>query len=191
LAPIASGTSFFIYNLRISTKGSQSKAAPLTIHSSRTRFVASRLRPDSRAGRLNSGVSTHMQSVAENRRRKLAEIVAEAGSQSSVAIAIGKDRNQIHQWLLEPTQPGARNIGSASARQIESCYGKPAGWLDQGESDITESRIASALFWLEADARDAFLRLSPERKAKIIMHLCSKNSRPSGTDLLALLELVS
>jgi hypothetical protein len=33
----------------------------LTIHSSRTRFVASRLRLTSRAGRLNSGVSPHMQ----------------------------------------------------------------------------------------------------------------------------------
>jgi hypothetical protein len=35
--------------------------ASLTIHSSRTRFVASRLRLGSRAGRLNSGVMPHEQ----------------------------------------------------------------------------------------------------------------------------------
>ena len=46
-----------------------SKACRLTIHSSRTRFVASRLRPPSRAGRLNSGVSAHMKII--QRRQKL------------------------------------------------------------------------------------------------------------------------
>ncbi len=38
------------------------KRPGLTIHSSRTRFVASRLHPAPRAGRLNSGVRPHMKS---------------------------------------------------------------------------------------------------------------------------------
>lgn len=71
-----------------------------------------------------------MKPVAEIRRTNLNSLVAEAGSQVAVAKKIGKDKNQIHQWLLDPGAPGARNIGPRSARELEAAFGKPPGWLD-------------------------------------------------------------
>lgn len=71
-----------------------------------------------------------MKPVSRIRRDRLAELVAEAGSQVAVAQKLGKDKNQIYQWLLDETERGARNIGAASARAIETAFHKPHGWLD-------------------------------------------------------------
>jgi hypothetical protein len=71
-----------------------------------------------------------MKPVSQIRRERLADLVAQAGSQVAVAEKIGKDKNQVYQWLLEPDAPGARNIGPNSARHIETAFSKPAGWLD-------------------------------------------------------------
>ena len=71
-----------------------------------------------------------MKPVSENRRDHLARLVKEAGGQVAFANLIGKDRNQIGQWLMDPTATGARNIGNASARQIENALGLAAGSLD-------------------------------------------------------------
>ena len=134
-----------------------------------------------------------MKPISDIRREKLAQIIAETGSQSAVASALGKDKNQIYQWLLDPVQPGARNIGTSSARAIESTFKKPSGWLDQDTAEqlIDEQRLASAISWLEADAWEAYFRLTPAQKAKLISYLCSLSARPSKDDLLALIALAS
>lgn len=68
--------------------------------------------------------------VSENRRDNLARLVKEAGGQVAFANLIGKDRNQVGQWLMDPEATGARNIGNASARQIENALGLASGSLD-------------------------------------------------------------
>ncbi|MDQ3159457.1 MAG: hypothetical protein M3Q51_00355 [Pseudomonadota bacterium] len=75
-----------------------------------------------------------MKPVAQIRRENLAAIVSVEGAQSSVAARLGKDKNQIYQWLLETSVDGARNIGPRSARHIESVFNKSEGWLDHDHS---------------------------------------------------------
>lgn len=71
-----------------------------------------------------------MKPVSDIRRQNLAALVAQEGSQVAVAAKLGKDKNQIYQWLLTPGTEGARNVGPRSARQIEQAFGRPDGWLD-------------------------------------------------------------
>lgn len=71
-----------------------------------------------------------MKPVSDIRRQNLSALVAQEGSQVAVAAKLGKDKNQIYQWLLDPSTEGARNVGPRSARQIEQAFGKPDGWLD-------------------------------------------------------------
>lgn len=71
-----------------------------------------------------------MKPITQVRRERLRELLAEAGTQVAVALRIGKDKNHIHQWLLDPGSKGARNIGSASARLLEQSFAKGEGWMD-------------------------------------------------------------
>jgi hypothetical protein len=84
-----------------------------------------------------------MKPIAQVRRDRLRELVHEAGSQVAVALRIGKDKNQIYQWLLDPGTEGARNIGSKSARLLEACFAKPDGWLDTDPEAFTGQREPS------------------------------------------------
>jgi len=86
-----------------------------------------------------------MKPITQIRKERLQELVNEAGSQVAVGEAIGKDKNQIHQWLLPPGAKGARNIGSTSARLLEESFHKPVGWLDtdsEGFSTVADSGAA-------------------------------------------------
>lgn len=83
-----------------------------------------------------------MKPITQVRRERLRELVLEAGSQVGVALRIGKDKNQIYQWLLEPNETRARNVGSKSARHLEAAFGKSEGWMDsdpEAFNDFTES----------------------------------------------------
>jgi hypothetical protein len=84
-----------------------------------------------------------MKPIAQVRRERLRELVTEAGSQVAVALRIGKDKNQIYQWLLEPSETGARNIGSRSARLLEDSFAKPNGWMDSDAEAFTRVREPS------------------------------------------------
>lgn len=64
------------------------------------------------------------------RKENLAALVDVHG-QAAVADKIGKDRNQVYQWLQEAGDKAARNISDRSAALIEDAFGKPRGWLDQ------------------------------------------------------------
>lgn len=71
-----------------------------------------------------------MKPVSDIRRQRLAQLVTEHGSQVAVAQRIGKDKNQVYQWLLPAEAAGARNIGPRSARLIEVKCGLRHGWMD-------------------------------------------------------------
>lgn len=76
-------------------------------------------------------------SRSDTRRRNLASLVA-SRSQAEVAAKIGKDRNQIYQWLLDPSEPASRNIGDRSAEAIEDAFGLPRGWMDRETPTVQE-----------------------------------------------------
>lgn len=71
------------------------------------------------------------QGLDENRRANLAQLCHFNGGQSSVARKLGRDRNQVWQWLLPSSDPASRNMSDKSARRIEAAFGLPAYWLDQ------------------------------------------------------------
>jgi transcriptional regulator with XRE-family HTH domain len=78
--------------------------------------------------------------VGDIRRENLAALVEREGSQAAFARRIGKDKNQVNQWL---GRKGARNISSETARDIEDKLGLGRGWLDteHGAMRVAESRI--------------------------------------------------
>lgn len=85
-----------------------------------------------------------MKPIGEVRRARLRELVEEQGSQVAVADRLQKNKNQVYQWLLDPDKDGARNISSATAREIETAFSKPHGWMDTDPSQsgrwITDNR---------------------------------------------------
>lgn len=85
-----------------------------------------------------------MSDTAETRRKNLAELVAQANGQAKLAATLGRDRNQVWQWLLEQDKRAARAISDRIAREIEEKTGKPKGWMDserstQGTDSVTVS----------------------------------------------------
>lgn len=83
-----------------------------------------------------------MTPTSQIRRLRLLELIKEVGSQVAVADAIGKNKNQVHQWLLPEDDDAARNMGHKSARQIETAFKKSPGWMDsipEGFSEVAES----------------------------------------------------
>lgn len=63
------------------------------------------------------------------RRENLQRLIDEhrPPTQAAFARTIGKDKNQVSQWLGKGQ---SRNIKSDSAREIERICGKPEGWMD-------------------------------------------------------------
>lgn len=77
-----------------------------------------------------------MRPISDIRRDNLAILVGAEPSQAAFARKIGKDKNQVNQWL---GRAGSRNISSESAREIERMTGKPSGWLDHDRSEAPQS----------------------------------------------------
>ncbi|MFQ6309889.1 helix-turn-helix transcriptional regulator [Lysobacter capsici] len=84
-----------------------------------------------------------MKPIEQIRRENFAALVAAEPSQAAFARKIGKDKNQVSQWL---GRAGARNISAETAREIEAMLSKPAGWMDHdhpptaGSTVVTESQ---------------------------------------------------
>lgn len=68
-----------------------------------------------------------MKPIEQIRRENFAALVAMEPSQAAFARKIGKDKNQVSQWL---GRAGARNISAETAREIEAACNRPSGWLD-------------------------------------------------------------
>lgn len=92
------------------------------------------------AGRYALGMTT----IIEVRRENLNELVRQAGGkQSEFARMIGKDKNQLNQWL---GRAGTRNMSDASARHVETALRLPEGWLDQRHGlSVKESAVPYAI----------------------------------------------
>jgi hypothetical protein len=77
----------------------------LTIHSSRTRFVASRLRPGPRAGRLNSGVSRQIKQRSEADHCRF--FAPESWQLATVARSESRESQQLRALVICPRKSSA------------------------------------------------------------------------------------
>lgn len=101
-----------------------------------------------------------MDPIEVTRRRRLAILVEEAGSQAALAEKIGKAPAQISQWVraLPDSKTGKpRSMSKEAAREVEARVGRPSGWMDQPISQaISSSDVAathpSVPFWHAPDA---------------------------------------
>jgi DNA-binding transcriptional regulator YdaS (Cro superfamily) len=66
--------------------------------------------------------------IEDIRRDNLVRLSGVWGSQAALARAIGKDKNQVNQWLGKGTR---RNLSSIQARNIESRLSLPRGYMDK------------------------------------------------------------
>lgn len=83
------------------------------------------------ARRLANCYVSGMKPIEQIRRERLAELVKEEGGQAALARKIGKDKNQINQWL---GNAGSRNLSASTARLIEAKCLKPSGWMDTDQA---------------------------------------------------------
>lgn len=101
-----------------------------------------------------------MDPIEVTRRRRLAILVEEAGSQAALAEKIGKAPAQISQWIraLPDSKTGKpRSMSKEAAREVEARVGRPSGWMDQPISQaVSSDEIAAAHpsipFWHAPDA---------------------------------------
>lgn len=99
-----------------------------------------------------------MKPVSQIRRERLAQLLREVGSQVAIGDAIGKNKNQVYQWLLPEGEKGARNLSGPSARKIETAFNKPPGWLDTDSEGFSAIAEPSATY----DVRQSYAgRLPP------------------------------
>lgn len=89
--------------------------------------------------RLVGRYAIQMATAADIRRENLSILVAREGTQAAFARKIGKDKNQVNQWL---GRAGKRNISDAIAREIEAALRLPEGWLDQPQARVSEPAAA-------------------------------------------------
>ena len=123
--------------------------------------------------------------IADIRRSNFALLAEQAGGRPAIAAKLGKDPNQVDQWLMDPARKAARNIGSRSARMIEQAFTRPAGWLDHehAESDgsanlerapqsqpvkLDPATMLSALKYLERRARECNRSFDPFADADLL-----------------------
>lgn len=115
-----------------------------------------------------------MKPVSDIRRQNLAALLAQEESQSALAAKLGKDKNQIYQWLLAPGEQGARNIGPRSARHIEVTLGKPEGWLDHESGTPSQpvgrdlEKMATAVQWVRWAAKARRQPFTPAKEAELL-----------------------
>jgi len=76
--------------------------------------------------------------IEQVRREKLELLIQQYGSVTSVAFKLGHNTPaQVSQWrnaAVDSKTGKPRTISNASARLIESRFGKPLGWMDNSES---------------------------------------------------------
>ncbi|WP_232774899.1 LexA family protein [Halomonas sp. MES3-P3E] len=71
--------------------------------------------------------NTDMKEIAQIRLENARSLAKQAGGTTPFAIKVDREPTQMSRVMgSNPT----KNIGSKMARHIESCFGKPSGWLD-------------------------------------------------------------
>lgn len=79
-----------------------------------------------------------MKTVSELRQTNLANIISDLGSLRALSEITEISSSQISQWLNGSKSSATgkeRRISHDSCRRIESCCGKPAGWMDADHSN--------------------------------------------------------
>ena len=81
--------------------------------------------------------------IKEIRRDKLLQIIDAIGGQTVLANRLGKDRNQVYQWALDPSNPAHRGISDRTARAIEVACGLHYGEMDHiGSMELTSHPVS-------------------------------------------------
>lgn len=78
----------------------------------------------------------------DNLRQLIVEFGGDPGGQANLARHVDKDRRQISAWAADPSKPGAKNLSTRVAREIELACGKPPYWMDY---DNTESPLTAGV----------------------------------------------
>lgn len=82
-----------------------------------------------------------MRSIRDIRRDNLSILAKDHGGQAGLARVIGKDRNQVYQWLRPETDPKSRSLSDATAREIEATLALAQNWLDQDHTTPTTTAL--------------------------------------------------
>lgn len=88
------------------------------------------------------GYASGMRPVSDIRRDRLLELIKEHAEGNAAAFGrlIGKSRAQIGFWTAKPGKPGAKNLGSTTARALEKQFMKPNGWMDSDSATSLPSQ---------------------------------------------------
>ncbi|WP_438455401.1 LexA family protein [Vreelandella venusta] len=90
----------------------------------------------------------NMKEIAQIRLENTRQLAKEAGGTTPFAVKVDREPTQMSRVMgSNPT----KNIGSRLARHIESCFGKPNGWLDTDHDN--DSRVRST--WAAYDTNTA------------------------------------
>lgn len=109
--------------------------------------------------------SEQLRRIYEIRRRRLAQLVEEYGSQAELArvlaksnlVVLGNESYLSRMLSGKPREEGGKNIGGDTAAEIERLTKKPPGWLSR-ESDDELSALVESSVWS---------MLTPEEKLQI------------------------
>lgn len=108
--------------------------------------------------------NAYMKTVQEINRDNLKLLEQEFGSLKAIADLMGKSHSQVSQWKSASKNSGTgkpRNIGPASAREIEKACNKPLGWLDQPhDGDPREEQLVAIFNVLDDRARETLLTVA-------------------------------
>lgn len=107
-----------------------------------------------------------VEDISEIRRRRARELAEREGGLTRFADRLGRSESQVSQII--GTNP-VRNIGSRLARDIESAFKKPSGWLDSLPNRVAEEPVTYTAD-LPKDAVDVarkFSEATPEARAVI------------------------
>lgn len=75
-----------------------------------------------------------MKEIAQIRLDNVRHLAKQAGGTTPFAVKVDREPTQMSRVMgTNPT----KNIGSRLARHIESCFGKPAGWLDYDHNNVS------------------------------------------------------
>jgi transposase-like protein len=153
------------------------------------------------ARQIASGYLHRMKSIVEVRQGRLAQLVRETGGQAALATKIGKDKNQIYQWLRPEGSRYYRALSGEVAREIELACGKATNWMDSDTDPSAPSQPAGldigkltlVLAVVDGAIEDSKKRVPGEFKARMIkrvyesQHALTADSAGAVREALAVL----
>lgn len=120
-----------------------------------------------------------MRDLTEIRRENLRQLIAELGGphkgQAELARRTGKDRRQVSAWAKDPARPGAKNMKSSTAREIEKDCGKPAYWLDHDAAEQSQNLHRESPITSHPQRTD---RLKMRDAMEVLKHLAELHGAP-------------